>query len=191
MRAGVSILVVTLVALNATAARRDYLPVLGPTPVRFRAAVDSSVRASLPPLAMHDVVETNTVVQPPPAVTPASAPVAAAPIATQTPATVSPASPTTPQAEAPTGPLEPAILDSTPPPNQNTSPIPAFVFPGNGPVNTVSPQMLVPYFTQQNGTNGPKTVVVAPVQFTPPVPNIPLSSTATYLTPQDGTGVKP
>lgn len=190
MRAAVSILVVTLVALDATAARRDYLPVLGPTPVRFRAAADLSARATLPPLAMHDVVETNAVAQAASAPTPAVTSAAAAPSVAPNPAAALPSA-TAPVAETPSGPLEPVISDGLASPPSSTSPIPAFVFPGNVPANALNPQMLVPYFTQQHGTNGPKTVVVAPVQFAPPVPNIPLSSTATYLTPQDGTGVKP
>lgn len=108
---------------------------------------------ALPPLLMHDPVP------PPPEVVPTKpAPVAANP---------------PPAAEAPVS--APAL------------PPPALLPPATSDTNAppiLSPQMLLHFFNQWSGTNrAPTTTIVTPVEFTPPRPFAPPSSTSTYLSP--------
>ena len=61
-------------------------------------------------------------------------------------------------------------------------PPPATSDPDAPPI--LSPQMLLHFFNQWSGTNSaPTTTIVTPVEFTPPRPFAPPSSTSTYLSP--------
>lgn len=191
MRVVQIIAVVALLGIQTQAARRGYLSSIGPAPLRFEAPGDPAFKAALPPLAMNDLPATNVVRLASAAPTPAPTP------ADQNTATVQPQ----PQAHAPSTiapvvatpqPLESQILDLGPSPTTNSGQMPLAQAVFNPPPNTapgaiVSPQMLVPLFIQNQSTNSARITTIAPITFAPPVPNQPLSSSATYLTPLDGT----
>lgn len=191
MRAVQIMAVVALLGIQTQAARRGYLCSIGPATLRFEAPADPAFKAALPPLAMNDLPATNEVrmasALPAPSPTPPAQ--TAATIQPQPPASApSPALPAPPAPQ----PLEPQILDLGPTPaaNPGQMPWPQAVFnppPNTPPGGIVSPQMLVPLFIQNQSTNSARITTIAPITFAPPVPNQPLSSSATYLTPLDGT----
>ena len=167
-------LALTMVGLGLVAAHTgdasDYLAAIGPAPLRFqKPALAASL--ALPPLLMHDpgpphpeVVPTN------------SAPVDADPRpAAEAPASASaPALPPVPVA-TPTHAVDVVL----PPPDL---PPPARSDPDAPPI--LSPQMLLHFFNKWSGTNSVSTTtIVAPVEFIPPRPSAPPSSTSTYLSP--------
>jgi hypothetical protein len=141
----------------------DYLPVVGPPPLRFEALPSpSTVRFDLPPLeSAPATVATNKVAvvvaktNPPPAPLEVVAP----------PPTPAPA---VPPAESP---AETAAIS---PPKASIAP---FATP-DAPL--YYPQMFLQYFTHGAGTNTPGASVVVPMSFLPPVPLVPPSSSATY-----------
>lgn len=191
MRAVQIIAVVALLGIQTQAARRGYLCSIGPAALRFEAPGDPAFKAALPPLAMNDLPATNVVqmasVVSAPSPTPPTQSAPAIPPQPQ----ASTASPAPPAVAAPQ-PLEPQVLDLGPAPTTNPGqmPWPQAVFnppPNAAPATIVSPQMLVPLFIQNQSTNSAKITTIAPITFAPPVPNQPLSSSATYLTPLDGT----
>lgn len=192
MRTCQIIAVVALLGIETQAARRGYLCTIGPAPLRFEAVSDASSRATLPPLAMNDNPATNVVQMAAVAPTPSPVPAAKpgppphAQVTADAPADNGPGAPAL-------QPLEPQLLDLGPAPtNANPGQMPwpqaTFTLPATPPpASMVSPQMLVPFFIQNQSTNNSRITTVVPIMFAPPVPNQPLSSSATYLTPLDGT----
>jgi len=146
----------------------DYLAAVGPAPLRFQKPALAAGLA-LPPLLMHapgpphlEVVPTN------------SAPVAADPRPAAEAPVSAPGLPPVPVA-TPTH-----VVDVVVPPP--ALPPPARSDPDAPPI--LSPQMLLHFFSQWSGTNSVSTTtIVTPVEFTPPRPFAPPSSTSTYLSP--------
>ena len=151
------------VAAGSLVSGVDYLPAVGPPPLRFEApAGPATVRFILPPLEpAATLIATNELA--------AGAPKA------QVPATSVEPSPLLTNSVSVEGRVE-------------TAPDPA-PLPGATPWTTpaaplYSPQMFLQYFTPQNSTNGAGAAVVVPMNFLPPVPLVTPSSTATsQITP--------
>ncbi len=159
------------VALNATAAA-TYLPLIGPPALRFETPRVEPIQSQpqLPPLE------------------PKPAPIPAPEVAADVPAQGTPAPlptsdgsnapgikhPARPAGEILEGPAEP-----TPGPRPSTP-----ADPSPGPVENLTPQMFMKFFTGRPGTNatGSSTTIFAPLPFIPPVPPAPPSSSATYQT---------
>ena len=128
----------------------DYLPRLGPAPLRLASAAPApAVVAALPPLPLPPV-EPDIPIQPPPPATSTRVDSANPPL--------------------PFGPLEefgpPAPTAA--PPRQNPA----------GPRPDMS-QMLLQFFTNP-GTNAGPNAIVTPLGFTPPVSAAPASSRAVF-----------
>lgn len=129
-----------------------YLPAVGPAALRFRPAAPSGT--NLVRMAL-----------PPPDVSPSTASTASTNTAADTEAKPAPAAATLSSA--------PLIFAVT-----NTPPQPEAAPFGAEPL--ISPQMLLKYFNRS--TNGASSGIIAPVDFAPPAPAPPRSSTATYST---------
>ena len=142
------------VAWNAAAAP-GYLPVVGPSALRFEEPKPSpKVRPVLPPLAPADT-QTGT-----------NLPGADIAVVTQTNPTPVPD--------------DPSALSSN-----GATPLIVIASPTNAPARPapellpLSPQMFLPYFSRNVGTNG--ATVAVPLTFLPPAPlGPPPSSTASY-----------
>jgi len=144
-----------VVALCASAGQ-GYLPVIGPPALRFAppSTPPPAVLIPLPPLAGVDPRPTPSAVDPVPLATDSTN--AAANQVLIDPFAV-------PQA------AEPVLL---PAPNL-TSIVPP---------ETLVPQMFMKYFVGGAGTNGTGVSIFSPVNFVPPLPIVPPSSSATFQT---------
>jgi hypothetical protein len=159
----IGLLAFTLCATAAT----GYLPKVGPPPVRFEppAPLREEPRVVLPPLAVLEPL------RPPP--------VEIAKAATPPKESV-PAEPALPIGE--TTVAVPVVVPAMPmlvidPGTTNAAP---------DDHGVLAPQMFMKYFTGQPGTNGNGISFFAPVEFVPPVPVAPVSSTATFETTPPG-----
>ncbi len=160
--------------MMVSGARTDYLPRVGPPPLRFEDSHAANVAAvALPPLDPPEPIVTNNMVIPPSPPQPAVAP--------RTPTNTPPA-----QAEVagPAANNPPAPLPPGPPNPMGGGPNSGAPMGGPG----LTPQMFVPFFSPQpGGTNGPgginAAVVVPPDFFRPPTPGPAASSTVSYSTP--------
>ena len=163
------------VALNATAAS-TYLPLIGPPALRFETPRVDPLQAQpqLPPLPPLE--PKVAVAQPAP------------PAAGETTPGTHPAPSV---AELGTGgvannPAPPAgtLLEGTPQPPTAPGPLPAAADPAPGPIENLTPQMFMKFFSGRPGTNGAgsSTTIFAPLPFIPPVPPTPPSSSATFQT---------
>ncbi len=141
----------------------DYLAAVGPAPLRFqKPALVAGV--ALPPLLMHEPVTPHpeVVLTNPPPVAANPPPAAEAPVS-------APGLPPVPVA-TPTNAVDVVV------------PLPATSDPNASPI--LSPQMLLHFFNRWSGTKSfSTTTILPPVEFTPPRPFAPPSSTATYLSP--------
>ena len=153
-----------LVTSWAGAITPGYLPVIGPSPIRFQTEARAAPRVSLPPL------QTGVEAKPVDAGEAHDKPPVTNVLATNAgPATAAVAT----NADSSSAGVAAAPL-----------PVPTLVAPPAAPT-VVTPQMFLPFFTQAPGaTNAPTATVVLPagLNFTPPVPTPP-SSSATYVTP--------
>ena len=129
-----------------------YLPAVGPAALRFRPAAPSGTNLIRMPLPPPDV--------------PASSPSTAS---TNTAADTE-AKPAPTAANASSAPLTFTATNAPPQPEAT----------GFGAEPLISPQMLLKYFNRS--TNGTGVGIIAPVDFAPPAPAPPRSSTATYST---------
>lgn len=159
------------VALNATAAS-TYLPLVGPPALRFEPPRVEPVTTlpALPPLPPFEPKAA------------AEAPTTAV----ETPATTTAAgTPISPNQEAtPSKPGAPVTSEEPAPPPQETASNPAKPEPPIGPIENLTPQMFMKFFSGRPGSNaiGSSTTIYAPLPFIPPVPPAPPSSSATYQT---------
>jgi len=137
-------------------AASGYLPAVGPVPLRFRPAAQPATNLVFIPLPPPDPPS------PPPDASsaPPAPPAATNTEAKQTPPVIPPSSP---------GPTN-TVASGPASPNDAAS--------GSAPL--ISPQMLLRYFNR--ATNGAAAGIIAPVDFAPPAPATPPSSTATYST---------
>ena len=154
-------------ALCATA-ESGYLPVVGPPAVRFEMPAPAPVE---PPLVLPPL----TVIEPRPIVPPTepTPPVPQLGPLVQSELTNSVVNFT---------PLDPVL--STVVPSLAMDPLAT----GAPPVDTsvLAPQMFMRYFTGQPGTNGNGVSIFAPVEFIPPLPVPPPSSSASFQTVPPG-----
>lgn len=153
-----------LASATAMAARGSgaYLPITGPTPLRFESAMARTF--ALPPVKSAEHPDAKPAIEPAPALT------NAAPESL----TVSNAEPGT--SIAPTGP-------QTFPLGESISPVPTAAYSPASDVPLITPQMLAEYFKPARGsTNAAGVSVFVPAQigFTPPMEKSPASSRATY-----------
>ncbi len=132
-----------------------YLPVVGPVPLRYRPATQPATNLVYIPLPPPDPPSTPDIPH-----APLAPPVAAD---TETRKTAS-------AAPAPSAALTNAV--SSDPAGQNGT--------SSASAPLISPQMLLRYFNRP--TNGGAGGIIAPVDFAPPAPATPPSSTATYST---------
>jgi hypothetical protein len=133
-----------------------YLPVVGPVPLRYRPAAQPATNLVYIPLPPPDPPSTTPDLPPAPPET-----AAVADTETKTTASAAPA-PSTAQTNAVWG--DPA--------GQNGA--------SSASAPLISPQMLLRFFNRP--TNGAAGGIIAPVDFAPPAPATPPSSTATYST---------
>ena len=134
--------------------REMYLAATGPTPLRFRLETERlDPEKALPPLRMED---------PKPAVPSTNAEPIAVERTAETPATAAPVEYTL-QGATNVQEIESPPMSEAPKLNQ---------------MNSVSPQMLLRYFTK-GGTN--EVLIPYPVEFTPPVPVRSSGSSAQYI----------
>lgn len=157
------------VALNATAAS-TYLPLVGPPALRFEAPRVEPLQPQpqLPPLPpLEPKVAVAQPVQPAAVeTTPSVAELGASGVANN---------PAPPAGTLPEG---------TPQPPTSLPPPPAAADPAPGPIENLTPQMFMKFFSGRPGTNGTgsSTTIFAPLPFIPPVPPAPPSSSATFQT---------
>ena len=148
-----------VVALCASAGQ-GYLPVIGPPALRFAPPPPPlpAVLIPLPPLA---VVEPR----------PAPSAVDPAPLATNFTNAAA----------------DPVLIDpfAVPP---VAEPVPALAPNATSlvPPETLVPQMFMKYFVGGAGTNGTGVSIFSPVNFVPPLPIVPPSSSATFQTVPPG-----
>ena len=135
----------------------DYLPKVGPPPLRFEAPPGPDTRHYvLPPLDN------------PPALADAAAKTNSPPAPEPAPLSVTNEPPAPAPAEAP------LVLNAVPvwPPH---------IGPIAPPETPLSPQMFLHYFSRGTGSNGPAGSVLVPMNFLPPLPLLPApSSSAAY-----------
>jgi hypothetical protein len=162
------------VALNATAAS-TYLPLVGPPALRFEAprVEPLSAQPKLPPLPPLE--PKVAILQP--------APPAAGETAPGTHPTPPFAEPGPGGVSTNSAPPSETIPEGTPQPPASPSPPPA-ADPAPGPIENLTPQMFMKFFSGRPGTNsaGSSTTIFAPLPFIPPAPPTPPSSTATFQT---------
>ena len=145
------------VALCASAGP-GYLPVVGPPTLRFAppSPPPPAVLIPLPPLAVVD---------------PRPTPPAADPLA--------------PVVDSSIAAADPVLIDPfAVPPAAEPIPSPATYVTPAVPVGTdnLVPQMFMKYFVGGAGTNGAGVSIFSPVNFVPPLPIVPPSSSATFQT---------
>ena len=159
MRPRIYFIVASCVFGSWGAFSRGYLPAIGPTPLRFQTPPPAVVIAALPALQIPPLAATNdhAAAESPPA-----------------PADVVLVAPLTPNQETNLTVTNSVLL----PPNE---PVGLSV---DSPTNRVSVQSLVEFFRRdQGGTNHTGTSVYLPLNFVPPNPGPPPSSSATYSSP--------
>ena len=143
------------VALCASAGQ-GYLPVIGPPALRFAppSPPPPTVLIPLPPLA---------VVEPRP--------------------TPFPSDPPAPAADSASAAVDPVFIDPFAVP-QAAEPVPLLAPNVTSIVQpeTLVPQMFMKYFVGGSGTNGAGVSIFSPVNFVPPLPFVPPSSSATFQT---------
>ena len=144
-------LVLALVLAATAHGAPDYLPRLGPAPLRLASAAPApTVVAALPPLPLPPV-EPDIPIQPPPPVTSTRVDSANPPV--------------------PFGPLE----EFGPP-----APTAAPARPNPSVARPDLSQMLLQFFASPPGTNAGPNAIVTPLSFTPPVSATPASSRAVF-----------
>jgi hypothetical protein len=150
--------VAQLLLVNSLA---DYLPEVGPSPLRYRSAAALTAGAEFP--QAPEVAGTTNV--------PAKASIASHEAAAST--TASLPAPVILEAKSP-DPLDPFEYFSDM----------AALSHGGMESNFITPQMLVPFFQRRSGgTNSMETGVLGSVLFSPPRPATNVTSKAAYATP--------
>ena len=143
------------VALCASAGQ-GYLPVLGPPALRFEPP-------PLPPPAVLIPLPPLSVTEPRP-----------------TPPAVDPLPPATDSANAA---VDPVFIDAfAVPPVAGPVRAPALIVTSAVQPETLVPQMFMKYFVGGAGTNATGVSIFSPVNFVPPLPIVPPSSSATFQT---------
>ena len=138
----------------------DYLPAVGPPPLRFGPPSTAVPARFLLPLFEAPATETT------PALVEPTNSASATPLTLPAPVTNAP--PAVSQAETSVVPIIPVVWPT------NTLAFPA-------PEPPLAPQMFLHYFTRGTGTNGAGGSVFMPLNFLPPLPLGPLpSSSVTY-----------
>jgi hypothetical protein len=151
--------VLVILASAADPARAgDYLPAVGPPPLRFEAPRSPAARYPLPPLetpSTNAVSGTAGKTNPPPPKAASAEPV--------------------PHALPPLPLAEPPVVTTVAPTAWPTN-----IVPLTTPDAPLSPQMFMHYFTRGVGTNGAAGSVIIPLNFLPPLPLTAPSSSAVY-----------
>lgn len=163
------------VALNATAAS-PYLPLLGPPALRFEPprVEPPHAQPQLPPLPPLEPKAAVAHPAPPAAgeTTPGTQPT---PLVAEPGTAGATANPAPPAESSPEGTPKPPTSPGLPPAAADAAP---------APIENLTPQMFMKFFSGRAGTNAPgsSTTIFAPLPFIPPVPPAPPSSSATFQT---------
>lgn len=159
-----------LVVALCTSAGQGYLPVVGPPALRFAPPPPPppAVLIPLPPLSGEAGEPGGK---------------GAGEIPFFPPGSLSPQLPFSPAADSTNAAVDPVFIDPfvVPPATVPVPGPPANTTPAVQP-ETLVPQMFMKYFIGGAGTNGTGVSIFSPVDFVPPLPIVPPSSSATFQT---------